>query len=62
MAVTIYILDLRRDPGERYNVLGNHADVVEELLQIAKEARDDLGDSLEKQAGKNRRLPGEIEE
>lgn len=56
------LFDLRRDPGERYNLIGNHADVVEVLLKIAKEAREDLGDSLEKQPGKNRRLPGKIEE
>lgn len=40
------LYDLRRDPGERYNVISQHPEVVEKLSRIADEARKDLGDNL----------------
>ncbi len=54
------LYDLRRDPGERYNVLESYPEVVKELEKIADEAREDLGDDLTKNQGKNRREPGRI--
>lgn len=54
------LYDLRRDPGERYNVMEMYPEVVSELEKIAAEAREDLGDDLTKTAGKNRREPGKI--
>ena len=56
------LYDLRRDPGERYNLMEFHPDIVEKLEKIADEARDDLGDDLTGDPGKNRRHPGRIEE
>ena len=54
------LYDLRRDPGENYNVAGYYPEIVKELLLIADEARKDLGDDFTKSPGANRRQPGSI--
>lgn len=54
------LYDLRRDPGERYNMRGYYPEVEAELLEIAAAAREDLGDDLTKSPGKNRREPGRV--
>lgn len=54
----IELYDLRRDPGERYNVISQHPDVVIKLTGIADKMRDELGDDLTRNKGKERRLPG----
>jgi len=54
------LFDLRRDPGERYNVKESYPKIVHELEKIAAEAREDLGDELTGNPGKNRREPGRI--
>lgn len=54
------LYDLRRDPGERYNVTESYPEIVAELEKMANEAREDLGDDITKNPGKNRREPGRI--
>ena len=54
------LYDLRRDPGERYDVKQYYPEVVVELKKLADEARDDLGDDIQQIEGKNRRIPGRI--
>lgn len=55
------LYDLRRDPGERVNVIDLYPEVVERLKSIADDCREDLGDDLIGKTGKNRREPGRID-
>jgi arylsulfatase len=52
------LYDLRRDPGERYDVKELYPDIVKRLSAVADEARRDLGDDLTGQAGNGRRTIG----
>lgn len=54
------LYDLRRDPGEQYDVKAFYPDVVAELKKIADAAREDLGDDLTQSPGKNRREAGTV--
>lgn len=54
------LYDLRRDPGERYDVTESNPEVVKLLEKLAEEARKDLGDDLTGATGENRREPGKI--
>ena len=54
------LFDLEIDPGESTNLADRHPDVVKTLMEFAERARDDLGDSLTKRAGKNVRQAGSI--
>ena len=54
------LYDLRRDPGERYNVASMYPDIVKDLQLLADEARKDLGDAITKNTGTNRRKAGSI--
>lgn len=56
------LYDLRRDPQERYDVTESYPEILESLKKIANEARQDLGDELTKNSGKNRREPGKVME
>lgn len=52
------LYDMRRDPGERYNVLARHTDVAAKLEAIAQACREELGDDLTGYEGTGRRKPG----
>ena len=54
------LYDLRRDPGERYNVIKEFPNVVAELSKVAEEAREDLGDGLTSREGTGRRPSGKV--
>jgi arylsulfatase A-like enzyme len=56
------LFDLEKDPGETTDVSADHPDVVARLMKAADAAREDLGDSATKQAGKNVREPGHVAE
>ncbi len=55
------LYNLRRDPGEWYDVKSLYPEVVEDLMSVVNEAREDLGDNLVQQSGKNIRSAGIIE-
>ena len=55
------LYNLRRDPGEEYNVKELYPEIVKELENLAEIARNDLGDNLTKRIGNNIREPGSIE-
>jgi arylsulfatase A-like enzyme len=54
------LYDLRRDPGERYDVKAQNPDIVQRLQQLAEQAREDLGDDLTGRPGKYRRPVGRL--
>lgn len=54
------LFDLRRDPGERYDVKDQNPGIVKQLQELAEKAREDLGDDLTNRAGTNRRPPGRL--
>jgi len=55
------LYDLRRDPGERYDVQSQYPEVMAELMKIVEEARLDLGDDLTGNAGTGRRSVGRMD-
>ncbi|MFV0331215.1 MAG: sulfatase [Dysgonomonas sp.] len=56
------LYDLRRDPGERYDVIAQNPEVARRLMQIADDMREDLGDNLTLKIGKNKREPGKTKD
>ena len=40
------LYDLRRDPGERYNVISQYPEVTQKLMKIADKWREELGETL----------------
>ncbi|WPP51798.1 sulfatase family protein [Catalinimonas niigatensis] len=56
------LYDLRRDPGERYDVQDAYPEIVQELHQIAAQARQDLGDDLLNIKGQHVREAGRIDD
>jgi arylsulfatase len=60
LTTDLALYDLRRDPGEFFNVLNQYPEIVLQLKQSADKAREDLGDNLVKIEAKNNRAPGRI--
>jgi arylsulfatase len=56
------LYNLRRDPGEHYDVKELYPEVVEEIMVLVEEARKDLGDELTDRVGENVRPCGIIDE
>ncbi len=54
------LYDLRRDPGERYDVREMYPEIVQQMQLIVDQARADLGDDITGNEGRNRRSPGKI--
>ena len=58
--IDLSLFDLVADPGETTNVAAANGKVVEDLMRFVEKAREDLGDSLVKRAGKNVRPVGKL--
>lgn len=56
------LYDLRRDPGERYNVIGLYPEAAQKLMEIADQWRQELGDDLTGAQGTGRREPGRLKQ
>jgi len=54
------LYDLRRDPGEWYDVAQFYPEKLRELQALAEKARKDIGDDLTDSSGENRRKAGSI--
>jgi arylsulfatase len=52
------LYDLRRDPGEQYDVKAHYPQVMQELRALAEEARKELGDDIQNRKGTHVRPPG----
>ncbi len=55
------LYNLRRDPGERYNVIKKYPKIAQSLKDLAENAREDMGDEATGRKGKNRRKPGRVD-
>jgi arylsulfatase len=60
-STALALYNLRRDPGEHYDVKALYPQVVDDLMKTAENAREDLGDDLTGFEGKNRRPAGRID-
>ena len=58
--IGLSLFDLEADVGETTNVADAHPEVVERLMELIEQARDDLGDSLTDREGRNIRPPGRV--
>jgi arylsulfatase A-like enzyme len=61
-AVAVELYDLRADIAEAHNVAGEHPDVVERLMGMIEQCREDLGDAATGVEGKNVRDCGWVGE
>ena len=52
------LYDLRRDPGERYDVISQYPEAAQRLMKIAEDMREDLGDNLTRRKSANLRQHG----
>lgn len=52
------LYDLRRDPGERYDVFSQYPEAALRLMRYADEMREELGDNLTRKKGTARREAG----
>lgn len=59
-AISAGLYDLRRDPGERYDVSAEYPEQVAALEKLAEAARTELGDDLTKRTGTAVRASGEV--
>ena len=60
-ATALALYDLSVDAGEKTDVAAKHPGVVKRLRKLADKAREELGDSATKTAGKGVREPGQVE-
>ena len=60
--ISVALFDLETDIGETKDLAAQHPEAVTRLQALAKQCREDLGDSAVEQQGKNVRPPGRVEQ
>jgi hypothetical protein len=55
------LYNVKTDLGETSDVAAAHPEIVKQLLELAEQARADLGDSLTKRTGAGVRAVGRVE-
>jgi len=58
--IGLALFDLDADIGEQHDVSARHPAIVKQLMALADEMRQDIGDSARKMTGQNRRPPGRL--
>ena len=54
------LYNLRRDPGEEYDVIKLYPEIAEEIMKLVEIARQDMGDNLTARKGSNVRENGKL--
>ena len=52
--------EIALNPGEDYNVIDSYPEIVDQILTVVEEAREDLGDGFTGRKGKNVREPANV--
>lgn len=58
--IDLALFNLADDPSETKDLAPAHPEVVARLRELARKARDELGDSATKQTGRGVREPGKV--
>ncbi len=61
-STSLELYNLRRDPGEWYNVADTYPDIVAQLQVLGEEAREDMGDAITGRDGKFNRDCGWVDQ
>lgn len=56
-SIGLSLFNLMDDVGEQHNLADEHPDIVRRIMELADQARDDLGDSARQQIGRGVRQP-----
>ncbi|MBI1335211.1 MAG: sulfatase-like hydrolase/transferase [Armatimonadetes bacterium] len=59
--IGLSLFNITKDPAETTNVADQHPEIVERLLKLIEEARQDFGDTLTKRVGSKVRPPGKVD-
>jgi hypothetical protein len=58
--IDLALFNLEKDPSETTDLASSRRDIVTRLQELARKAREELGDSATKQTGRGVREPGRV--